>query len=242
MNLVIDIGNTKTKLAVFKGETLIEKRILPIEDLIKNLKEINLKFKLTNAILSSVVKLSAKFTSEIENIIPFIALSEKTKVPFINMYKTPKTLGLDRVALVAGAVKKFSKKNVLIIDAGSCITYDFVDNTSTYLGGAISPGIEMRFKALHKFTSKLPLLYKNSNEDIVGKSTEESMRIGVVDGVLNEIEGFIKQYKKKYAILTIVLTGGDTNFLSKQLKSSIFANQNFLLEGLNNILIFNLNK
>jgi len=148
-------------------------------------------------------------------------------------------LGVDRIALVANAVEKFYKKNVLIIDAGTCITYDFVNDSQEYLGGAISLGIEMRYKALNNYTSKLPLLEKNIPENFIGKTTDENIHSGVNNGVLNEINGVIEQYERENSVLTIVLTGGDTYFLAKQLKSSIFANPNFVLEGLNTILIYN---
>jgi type III pantothenate kinase len=242
MNLVIDIGNTNGKVAVFENDTLIEKNIFKKKDLFKVLKEIKKKFQIRNTILSTVVKFTEKEVEEIKKLFPFLELSSTTKVPFKNLYKTPNTLGLDRIALISNAVKQYPNKNVLVIDAGSCITYDFVNDKLEYLGGSISPGITMRFKAMHHFTSKLPLLEKNNIDNFLGKSTQESMQTGVVYGVLNEIEGFINTYQKKYEHLTVVLTGGDTKFLSKQLKSSIFANQNFLLEGLNNILIFNLDK
>jgi type III pantothenate kinase len=242
MNLVIDIGNTNGKVAVFENDTLIEKNIFKKKDLFKVLKEIKKKFQIRNTILSTVVKFTEKEVEEIKKLFLFLELSSTTKVPFKNLYKTPNTLGLDRIALISNAVKQYPNKNVLVIDAGSCITYDFVNDKLEYLGGSISPGITMRFKAMHHFTSKLPLLEKNNIDNFLGKSTQESMQTGVVYGVLNEIEGFINTYQKKYEHLTVVLTGGDTKFLSKQLKSSIFANQNFLLEGLNNILIFNLDK
>ena len=163
-------------------------------------------------------------------------------MPFNNLYKTPNTLGVDRIALVAAAVKQFPNTNVLIIDAGTCITFDFVDVNASYLGGAISPGIKMRYKALNKFTANLPLIDALELHDFIGKNTEESIISGVLNGVKNEINGIIEDYYLKYLDLTVVLTGGDTNFLSKQLKSSIFANQNFLLQGLNEILKFNQHK
>ena len=142
--------------------------------------------------------------------------------------------------MAAASVFKFSDKNVLVIDAGSCITYDFIDNKGVYYGGAIAPGIEMRYKSLHTFTDKLPLLDVTYPKQLIGDSTEESIHSGIVNGVLIEIEGVIERYKEKNEELTVVLTGGDTNFLAKRLKNSIFANPNFLLEGLNNILNYNL--
>ena len=242
MNLVIDIGNTNGKVAVFENDTLIEKIVFIKSDLFEILKKIKKKFQINDTILSSVVKLTDKDREEIKRIVPFLEISTDTKLPFKNLYKTPKTLGIDRIALISGAVKQFPNRNVLVMDAGSCITYDFVNDKSEYLGGSISPGISMRFNAMHQFTSKLPLLEKGNMQDFIGKSTKESMQTGVIFGILNEIEGFVDKYEKKYGHLTVVLTGGDTKFLSKQLKSSIFANQNFLLEGLNSLLIFNQSK
>ncbi|MCL4160212.1 UNVERIFIED_CONTAM: hypothetical protein GTU68_064981, partial [Idotea baltica] len=160
-------------------------------------------------------------------------------IPFKNLYSTPKTLGIDRIALVCASVEQFPDKNVLIIDAGTCITFDFITNKNHYLGGAISPGIRMRYKSLHKFTANLPLLDTKKPKKSIGNSTANSMHSGVVQGVLFEIDGAIQKYKLKYPDLTVILTGGDTNFLSKQLKSSIFANSNFLLEGLNYLLQYN---
>jgi len=178
----------------------------------------------------------------LNEILDFQVVSSASKVPFKNTYKTPKTLGVDRIALVAAAVVKFPKKHVLVIDAGTCITYDFVTKEAAYLGGAISPGIKMRYQSLHAFTENLPLLDVFESNNFIGTSTEESIISGVLTGVQKEINGFIEDYQQEYLDLTVVLTGGDTNFLSKQLKSSIFANQNFLLQGLNEILKFNQHK
>ncbi|WP_339662714.1 type III pantothenate kinase [uncultured Polaribacter sp.] len=242
MNLIIDAGNTRVKVAVFELDTLVDVVFFDQNIFLSEIKKLLKKHKIEQGILASVSFLSEKKIEKLKSIVNLIILSAETKVPFINLYETPTTLGVDRIALVCGAVKKFPEKNILVIDAGTCITYDFVNDKSEYFGGAISPGIEMRYKALNTFTSKLPFLEKNYPEDFIGKNTRESMNSGVVNGVLQEIEGVINQYKNKFIHLTVVLTGGDTNFLSKQLKSSIFAHQNFLLEGLNEILIFNKNK
>ncbi|WP_439132866.1 type III pantothenate kinase, partial [Polaribacter sp.] len=191
---------------------------------------------------SSVASISEKTLEKIAHLVPLTRVSAEMKLPFKNLYSTPKTLGVDRLALVFAAVLKYPNQNILIIDSGTCITYDFVNKQRKYFGGAISPGIEMRYKALHHYTAKLPLLEIKQPTNFTGDSTIESIHSGVVNGVLQEIKGIIEQYKNKYLDLTVVLTGGDANFLSKQLKSSIFANQNFLLEGLNKILIFNKNE
>ena len=242
MNLIIDAGNTRVKVAVFEQSTLIEVLVIDRKRFLSEIKKIVKKYKISYGILSSVSFIPEKKVEKLKYLLNLVVLSSSTKVPFINLYETPKTLGVDRIALVSGAVKKFPNKNILIIDAGTCITFDFVNDKSAYFGGAISPGIEMRYKSLHAFTSKLPILQKNYPQNFIGKNTIESINSGIVNGVTQEIKGVINQYKKKYEDLTVVLTGGDTNFLAKQLKSSIFAHQNFLLEGLNEILIFNKNK
>ncbi|MBT4413856.1 type III pantothenate kinase [Polaribacter sp. Hel1_33_78] len=242
MNLIVDAGNTRVKLAVFEKDTLVEVIFIDVNELLSEIKKILKKYKITAGILSNVGFIAEYKMQKLQNLVNLLVLSSFTNVPFNNLYETVETLGVDRIALVAAAVKKYAKRNILIIDAGTCITFDFVNDQSEYLGGAISPGIEMRYKALHDFTSKLPLLEKKIAQNFIGMNTNESINSGVVNGVINELEGVISQYKNKYSDLTVVLTGGDTNFLAKQLKSSIFANQNFLLEGLNEILIFNKNK
>ena len=137
------------------------------------------------------------------------------------------------MVLASGASLSFPKSNCLIIDAGTCITYDFIDSENNYRGGAISPGIKLRYQALHNYTAKLPLLEKKEVDFFVGDTTENSIHSGIINGVTHEIEGFISQYFHKYEHLTIILTGGDADFLAKRLKSTIFANSNFLLESLN---------
>ena len=242
MNLIIDVGNTRVKAAVFEQYKIVELLIFDKKIIVSEVKKIIKRYKITSGIIANVASISDKKLSKIQSVVHLLVVSSSTKVPFKNLYKTPKTLGVDRIALVTSAVKKYPKKNVLIIDAGTCITYDFVNKEAEYLGGAISLGITMRFKALHTYTSRLPLLEKNELENFIGKSTNASINSGVVNGILKEVAGVIVDYKEKYTDLTVVLTGGDTNFLAKQLKSSIFANQNFLLEGLNEILIFNTKK
>ncbi|WP_188598497.1 type III pantothenate kinase [Polaribacter pacificus] len=239
MNLIIDVGNTRIKAAVFENDRLTEHLIFEQEQLLEKVEEIVKKYAITAGILSSVSEISQKTLALLHEKCPFVLLNSETKVPFVNKYATPNTLGVDRIASMANAAVKYSGKNVLVIDAGTCITYDFINDSGSYLGGIISPGIEMRYKALHSFTAKLPLLTKISSPKITGDSTVSSMHSGVINAVLEEVKGFISSYENKNKDLTIVLTGGDTNFLAKQLKSSIFANPNFVLEGLNAILIHN---
>jgi len=241
MNLIIDIGNTRIKVAVFQQYKLVETEIISNDELIFTLKNKQKKFSLKNAIISSVGKTKSKDIKTLNAIQKVITLDHSTKVPFINKYKTPKTLGVDRIALVSAAVHQFPKKNVLIIDAGSCITYDFVSSKKEYFGGAISPGINMRYKSLNHFTANLPKL-EISKFSLTGINTNQSIHSGVLNGILYEIDGVIAEYQDKSPNLTVVLTGGDANFLAKKLKSSIFANPNFLLEGLNSILIHNIDE
>ncbi|PHR71623.1 MAG: pantothenate kinase [Lutibacter sp.] len=240
MNLVIDVGNTRVKVALYKGTTLHYETIFLKKRIISELKKIKKEFVIDYAIISSVASLSVTSLDKIKNLFPLMQLGYKTKIPFKNKYKTPKTLGVDRMALVAAAVEQYPNKNVLVIDAGTCITYDFVDEKGVYSGGAIAPGVGMRYKALHTFTANLPLLKSDYPNNLIGNSTKNAIHSGVVNGVLFEIDGVIEQYKQQNQNLTIVLTGGDTNFLAKRLKNGIFANPIFLLEGLNIILNYNL--
>lgn len=243
MNLIIDVGNSFVKLAVFDKGALEYKQVVELEYILDCIQSLKTRYEsIDKAVISSVGKLKEQDLKVIDKRFDLLVLKSETKVPFGNLYKTPKTLGVDRMALVSASVKIHPKENVLIIDAGTCITYDFVNDNNDYLGGAISPGLNMRYKSLNNLTANLPLLKATPPKDIVGNSTDESIHSGVINGVLNEIEGAIQMYKLKYSDLTVILTGGDAKFLSKQLKSSIFANPNFLLEGLDYILQFNSNE
>ena len=243
MNLIIDVGNTNVKLAVFnQDEKMIDKRVVKVKYLQSSIKKITKEYaSIKHVILSSVGKLETSDIDYIESHFTSLILDSKTRLPFKNSYKTPGTLGVDRVALVCASVRQYPSNNVLIIDAGTCITYDFITDSNEYLGGAISPGIRVRYQSLNNLTANLPLLNTKMPKHIIGDTTENSIHSGIINGVLNEIDGVISEYKVKYQDLTVILTGGDANFLSKQLKSSIFANSNFLLEGLNFILDFNKN-
>jgi type III pantothenate kinase len=243
MNLIIDVGNTKVKLAVFKEQKLLNKVSTTHKNLISKIHKLQKDYNdIKHCIISSVGRISEADIEQLKNDFKLLVLSSSTKTPFKNRYETPTTLGVDRIALVSASMNKFPDKNVLIIDAGTCITYDFINHNNEYLGGAISPGIKMRYNALHNLTANLPLLEVKPPKDLIGKSTSESIHSGIVNGILKEIDGIVLEYQKKYQDLTVILTGGDTKFLSKQLKSSIFANSNFLLEGLNFILEFNTNE
>jgi type III pantothenate kinase len=240
MNLIIDVGNSNVKLAVFQQDKLLHKSIIELSQLNESIEIIKTNFpKIEKAIISSVGNLQNSQIQNIKKHFTTFILDSASKIPFINLYKTPKTLGVDRIALVSASVNQFPDKNVLIIDVGTCVTYDFKTSKNDYLGGAISPGIRLRYKTLNDLTANLPLLETEIPKNIIGDSTSSAIHSGVIYGILKEIDGIIDEYQKKYSDLTVILTGGDANLLSNQLKNSIFANSNFLLEGLNFILEFN---
>lgn len=240
MNLVLDAGNTSVKAAVYQNDTLQKKLVFPKEIFLQELEKIFNDYpKITHSILSEVTKIDEKVIFELEKATDFLQLRPDTYIPFQNEYHTPHTLGLDRIALVAAAVDQFPKKNVLIIDAGTCITFDLKTAEENYLGGAISPGMEMRFKSLHKFTANLPLVSAKPDVDLIGKTTKSSIQSGIINGLKMELKGVIETYASEFEDLTVIFTGGDSQLLSIPTKNSIFANSNFLLEGLNFILEFN---
>lgn len=238
MNLILDSGNTRTKFGVFFNNQLVQDGILTekgahsIENLIQKYPQ------LTNAILCSVVK-NENLYLKVSACLPTLMVSAALPLPFNLKYKTQSTLGADRIALVAGAVITYPKKNCLIMDVGTCITYDFISATGDYYGGAISPGLEMRLKAMHQNTAKLPLIPAQIPEHWLGVSTKESMLAGAFFGIIDELDGSINRYQKHYRDLTVILTGGDAQFFAKRLKNSIFANSKFLLEGCNYLLEYN---
>lgn len=169
----------------------------------------------------------------------FIPLSFQTPLPFKILYQTPVSLGKDRIAAVAGAYSLYPDRNILVIDAGTCITYDILTADGKYPGGAISPGIQMRFKAMHTFTGKLPLIEPDDFYGLIGQTTHESMRSGVFNGVIAEITETIRLYKEKFDNLLVMMTGGDYQFLHNKLKISIFAAPDLVLLGLNEIFDYN---
>tara|TARA_B100000780_G_scaffold208889_1_gene148981 strand:- start:636 stop:1358 length:723 start_codon:yes stop_codon:yes gene_type:complete len=238
MNLTLDIGNTQSKLAVFNNSLVFVKTFNSkfIIDEIDNF--LLLYPDIKNLIVCSVTDINLNLEKYNFNNVHFV--SANSNIPFENLYLSKNLLGNDRIALVSSASISYPGKNVLVIDAGSCITYDFINDKNQYLGGAISPGLKMRYKSLNEFTSKLPLVSVESLDKLIGNQTIDSINVGVVNGLVFEIEGFVRQYLSEYDNLTVILTGGNSVFLSNQLKISIFANQNFLLEGLNNLIKLNI--
>ncbi len=238
MNLVIDFGNTRVKAALFNGSTLVEAKAY------KSLKDLEADktfySKASKCIIGSVVNTDMQIASVVNHINTTIFFGSDTKVPLKNLYKSAATLGSDRLAAAVGAYSLYPQKNVLVIDAGTCLKFNFTNGNGEYFGGAISPGLQMRFKALQHFTDKLPLVPFNENfNKLIGETTEESILSGVLNGILQETDGIINEYKKLYPDLTIVVTGGDIDFFAKHLKNRIFAHPHLVLLGLNEILIYN---
>ncbi|MGO4905667.1 type III pantothenate kinase [Flavobacterium sp. W20_MBD1_R3] len=234
MILVVDAGNTRIKAAVFEGTMLLEVFIFTNIEAEKKIQNILKNFqKTTDLVVCSVGDLGKQWFLAFENVLNVHFITNRDVFPFQNKYATPQTLGIDRMVLAAGATLQFPNQNRLVIDAGTCITYDFIDQDDNYLGGAIAPGLRLRYEALHQYTAKLPLLSFKNPDNLIGNSTSESIHSGVVNGFVFEIDGFINEYKARYLNFIIILTGGDTDFLAKRLKNTIFANSNFLLESLN---------
>lgn len=236
-DLIVDIGNTRIKVAVYEQGKLLSIDVLDkseLADFFLSVENVGRKF------YSSVGDSDGEVEKLLREKFDFTALSRKMKMPFTNSYKSKETLGLDRLALAAAAVKCYPNKNVLVIDAGTCITYDLVESDGSYQGGAISPGIEMRYKAMNHYTAGLPLLNVKPVNELLGKTTPECMHIGVEKGVVFEIDSMLDAYNQQYDNLTVVLTGGDTFHLEGQLKNTIFANPNFVLEGLECIMTYNI--
>jgi len=242
MVLTVDVGNTRIKAAVFEGSTVLENFVFDKNELEKKIKKILKKFQnCSDLVIASVGNIEKQSFLAFENQLNLHFLSHEDHFPFINKYATPKTLGIDRMVLAAGATLQYPKQNRLVIDAGTCITYDFIDENDQYLGGAISPGFRLRYEALHNFTARLPLLTLEEPESYIGNTTAQSIHSGVVNGFVYEIDGFIDEYRANFANFIIILTGGDAEFLAKRLKNTIFANSNFLLESLNQTFQYKIN-
>lgn len=241
MKLILDYGNTHQKLAIFQQDSIV---LLEKEPLItvRMLRDIFDGFPgLTTGIISSVVPLRISLTDFLhQRLNPFLVLNHHTPIPLINKYRTPANLGKDRLSSAVAASRLFEGVPALVINAGSCITYDLVNENNEYLGGAISPGLQMRLNAMHTFTHKLPLVSLQDTIPQVGDSTKSSILSGAVLGAVEEIRGIVYNYRKLYPNLQVILSGGDMEYLDKLLKIRIFAFPNIVMVGLNYILEHNL--
>jgi len=242
MNLVIDIGNTLTKVEVFSENKTVVSSFLDKTDA-PSIEEFLDKNGISSTVEAAIVSAVKEFPQEIETLLKnryyYVPFSHNTPLPIINGYLSPETLGKDRLAAAAGAGALFPGSNVLSVDIGTCIKYDFTDDASVYLGGAISPGFEMRLKSLNTFTGKLPLIEKKEIKHVIGNTTENSILSGVINGILYEINGMVSFYNQKFPQLQVVLSGGDTKYFADKINFRIFAIQNIVTLGLNNILNYN---
>lgn len=242
-NLVIDIGNNRTKLGLFEDANLVAKEVLSADQQTKILEWLT-NHQPKNTILSTVGQpLPVKLEQQIRTLsLYFIKLSQDTPLPIQSQYQTPETLGKDRIAAVIGASVHFPNEHCVIIDAGTCITYEVLHARKGYLGGNIAPGLYMRYKAMHEFTANLPLVENEEVLQIIGYSTKSAVQNGGQLGCLYEIEGFVADMELKIGQLNVILTGGDADFFAKKMKRKIFVHHNLVLEGLNKILSYNVEK
>lgn len=237
-SLVIDIGNTRMKTGVFFENKLLQHdEILWVQEY--KIKDIVNDFGISKIMVSNVSLLTSNVLNQLKTEVQILFLDNETRLPFINNYKSKDTLGSDRKALVAGAGHFYEAANCLVIDAGTCVTYDLLTENGEYLGGNITPGIQMRLKAMHQFTGKLPLPLWQVPAEIIGSDTEHCLLSGAYFGLLGEIQYFIDYYEKKFDHLKVLITGGDASILAKRIKNSIFVHEHLLLYGLNKILIEN---
>jgi len=239
MPIAIDLGNTLAKAALFEGDTMMGPFVFDPE----NPEELIEMFGPRNTpevcMIASVREIPETLIEKLSLFTQVSILDHKTKLPFSISYETPETLGRDRIAAVAAAWKRFPGQNVLVIDMGTCITYDLLTKEGVYQGGAISPGIHMRFNAMHKFTNKLPLATPAAEVLLTGKTTIASLQSGVMNGVQAELEALTTRYEALYEDLTVLIGGGDNKYFDKKFKINIFAASNLVLEGLKVIIDFN---
>ena len=241
MRLIIDIGNTKIKFFVFNEMKQLDATATPLKLWEETLVTFQEQYStLTHCIISDVNGNVLEELLLALKELPTLICSTKLKLPFRTKYHPKEQLGADRIALLAACSIEYPKQNILVIDLGSCITFDVLDKGGVHHGGAISPGITMRYKAMNNYSGNLPLLKPIPTKNLFGTATKEAIHSGVLKGVQAEIEGLIDQYHTKFENLTIILTGGDAERLSKPLKNSIFAHSNFLAKGLNFILSMNI--
>ena len=240
MNLIIDIGNTVAKVAVFNLDGSIIDIQYYSNQTLDGICELCRNYSIERGIVASVIYLTEAVERKLKTFtFPVLMMDSSTLLPIKILYKTPHTLGYDRIAGIVGASTEHPNKDILVIDAGTAITYDFVDAKGLFWGGNISPGIRMRFQALHSFTGKLPLVAAAGEVVPLGQSTEEAIRSGVLRGIEFEMLGYIQEMQKKYPDLLVFLTGGNNFSFETKLKSSIFADRFLVIKGLNRILNYN---
>lgn len=239
MNLTVDIGNTTIKLVVFDSSKVVIRYVIAHDDVFDMQDLIN-TYSIKNSIVSTVTTSEFPWMSLLTKNTHCIRLNHAMRIPFTSSYLPFERLGLDRVVGLAAAASLFPKEDVLVVDAGTCITYDVLNAQAHHLGGSISPGLGMRYRAMHEFTDALPKLDFNSSSTFPPVNTQDAIHHGVLDGTCAEINAFIAQYTQNTPKFKVILTGGDANFLAERLKNGIFAHVDFLAYGLNSLLELNL--
>lgn len=240
MNLIIDQGNTRVKCAVFNSNDVIVFKSVKLKRYAHRiLNELPSTLKIENVILSNTSLPDKFLMDQLRTYQHFLHLDHSTKIPIVNKYETPETLGKDRIAAAVGAWMKYPNENILFIDMGTCITMNFVNNKGWFLGGNISPGINMRFKAMHKFTANLPLAENVLNDEFIADTTVKALQNGAIKGTFREIDSFITETRNKFGEIKVILTGGDAFFFENWTKNMIFVAPNLVMEGLNEILKYN---
>ncbi len=237
MNLTIDIGNSRIKWARFESREVVESGMTPESD-VKSLQQLIEFYSSDSITISSVVSLDCTFI-EFCNHHNVLMVNSNTPISIVNNYSTPKTLGIDRLCAAIGARSLFPETDVLSIDIGTCIKYEYVSKAGIYEGGNIAPGLLMRFNALNNYTSKLPNLSPRHTNGPIGKSTEEAIRLGVQQGMLFEMQAMISTMQTLHPGLKTVATGGDLPFFVNELKTHIFADLLLVLRGINEIYLHN---
>jgi type III pantothenate kinase len=236
MNLTVDQGNTFTKIALFDGETLVNVvNNVPNNDIVRQING----FSPSHCIISSVGNRADLYVKDIDPQTQYVVFDHNTPVPVKNLYETPETLGMDRLAGAIGSKKFKPDGNNLVIDCGTCITYDLIDDQNQYQGGSISPGLEIRLRALNNFTANLPLIKIEDTVELVGKSTKAAILSGVAHGTVCEIEGMIDKYMQQYTGLSVFLCGGSAKYFENKIRGTIFVTPELVLYGLNKILRYN---
>ncbi len=239
--LTLDIGNSKAKLAVFDREQVIFKKTLA-SNLPAGLADVISKFNIKHSIISSVKEIPSSVIDLLDKHTELVVLHGLLELPIRITYKDKEKLGSDRIAGVVAAKSRFPGHPVLVIDSGSCITYDIADANGNFLGGQISPGLSMRLKAMKQFTDALPAVAVPQEAPLLGRSTAEAMQSGVFYGIVHEMNGFIRQYYDKYEDLKVLLTGGNSQLFVPSLKYEIFADPNLIMTGLNLILQYHVER
>ena len=229
--LCFDFGNTRMKVALFIKKNLTEVIIME-NDGLTSIESLLQKFNPEKTILSSVINHNPEIEKLLAERTRFHKLSHLSKLPFTTPVGKPETIGADRLALAAAVVYFYPNQHNLVIGMGSCVTYNFINKQHEFLGGGISPGMEMRMKSLNQFTAKLPVVKPDGNVPLVGYDTATNILSGVVLGMANEIDGFIDAYKQRYGNFNVHLTGGDIVYLAPHLKNQIFADPELIFKGL----------